>query len=390
MKYNFDNITDRSKNNAAKFEEAYIHFGTNDVIPLWIADMDFKTAQPIIDAIKSRAEQGIFGYTNRPDEYYEAVRLWQKRRNNWEADTNLMSFAPGVVPAMKMLIEEFTQKGDKIIIQTPVYHPFTDVVLNSERNLVINSLKEENGKYVIDYEDFENKIKCDVKYFLLCNPHNPVGRSWTYEELKKLGDLCLKYNVKIISDEIHSDLMLFGHKHTVMASVSAEINEITITCNAPSKTFNLAGLQSALIIFPNAYMKKIYDKRLSILDIARNNCFSLVSTIAAYNEGEEWLSQLITYLEGNMLFINDYCRKYIPRLVPNIPECTYLCWINAKALNMTDEELKEFTVIKAKVALNIGNTFGEAGTGYLRLNAACPRSILEKALNNISSAIDNI
>lgn len=243
MQYDFDAVVDRSQNYAAKVEEAILHYGTNDVIPLWIADMDFKTAPCIVDAIKVRADQGIFGYTWRTPKYFEAIAAWQQKRNGWLPDTEHMAFAPGVVPGMRMMLTMFTQPGDKILIQQPVYHPFADVVNNTGRQLVVSPLKrDENGRYTMDLEDFAEKAADGVKYFILCNPHNPVGRVWTHEELKAVGDICVKHGVRIISDEIHSDLMLDGHKHIPMASVSSEIAAITTTCIAPSKTFNLAGL----------------------------------------------------------------------------------------------------------------------------------------------------
>lgn len=390
MHYNFDEVIDRSKNYAAKFQEADLHYGTNDVIPLWIADMDFKTAAPIIDAIHKRADQGIFGYTYRPEEYFKAIADWQEKRNNYKPDIAKMAFTPGVVPGMRLLINLFTKEDDKIIIQQPVYHPFTDVVENTGRQLIINPLKCENGYYTMDYEDFEEKAKQGARYFILCNPHNPVGRVWTKEELKKVGDICVKYGIEIISDEIHGDLMLDGHKHTVMASVSKEIEKLTITCTAPSKTFNLAGLQSATMIFNNEATKNIYISELKKMDIARNNCFSLVATMAACQEGEEWLNQLLNYISDNMKFIKEYCEKNIPILKPNSPEATYLCWIDARELNMTDKELLKFTVEKAGVAFGMGCDFGYSGSGFLRLNAATPRSIIKKALEQLKVAVDSL
>lgn len=390
MHYNFDEVIDRSENYAAKFQEADLHYGTNNVIPLWIADMDFKTAQPIIEAIHKRADQGIFGYTYRPEEYFKAIANWQKKRNGYMPDIAKMAFTPGVVPGMRLLINLFTKEDDKIIIQQPVYHPFADVVENTGRQLLVNTLKSEKGYYTMDYEDFEEKAKKGARYFILCNPHNPVGRVWTKEELKRVGDICVKYGIEIISDEIHSDLILDGHKHTVMASVSKEIEKLTITCIAPSKTFNLAGLQSATMIFNKEETKNIYISELKKMDIARNNCFSLIATMAAYEQGEEWLNQLLAYISDNMKFIREYCEKNIPVLKPSSPEATYLCWIDARGLNMTDEELLKFTVEKAGVAFGKGCDFGHGGSGFLRLNAATPRSVIKKALEQLKVAVDNL
>lgn len=388
MIYKFDEIIDRRQNYAAKYEEANLHYGTNEVIPLWIADMDFRTAQPIIDSIKERADQGIFGYTYRPEAYFASIAGWQKRRHGFSPDTDKMAFAPGVVPGMRLIINLFTQPGDKILIQQPVYHPFADVVNNTGRTLVVSPLCLENGTYTMDYADFEEKAKGGIKYFILCNPHNPVGRVWTTDELRRVGDLCVKYGIEIISDEIHSDLMLHGKRHTPMSAVSPEIAAVTTTCIAPSKTFNLAGLQSSTMIFNTVEKKDRYVDELKTMDIARNNCFSLVATMAAYDKGEEWLDQLLVYLEGNMKFIRDYCAAHLPKLVPNDPEATYLCWIDAGALGMEDEALKRFFVEKAGVALGVGSDFGYGGERHLRLNAACPRGVLEKALSRMKTAVD--
>ena len=391
MQYNFDEIIDRGQNYAAKIEEAYLHYGTNDVIPLWIADMDFRTAQPIIDTIKERADQGIFGYTYRPDAYFQTIADWQQERNGYMPDVSKMAFAPGVVPAMRMFLNLFTEPGDKILIQQPVYHPLEDIVRNTGRTLVVNELiRDENGFYTMDLEDFEKKAASGVKYLLLCNPHNPVGRVWTKAELRRIGDICTAHGVGILSDEIHSDLILGDSKHTVMASVSPEISAVTTTFIAPSKTFNLAGLQSSTIIFNTLDRKDAYVAELKQMDIARNNCFSLVASMAAYTEGAEWLSQLLPYLQENMRFIQSYCSQYIPRLKPNDPQATYLNWVDARGLGLSDDELQRFMVEKASVAMNSGASFGQGGSGFLRINAACPRSTLEKALKQIQIAVDNL
>lgn len=388
MSYNFDEIVDRSDNYAAKFQEAELHYGTNNVIPLWIADMDFRTAPCIVEAIKERADQGIFGYTWRTPKYFEAIAAWQQKRNGWLPDTAKMAFAPGVVPGMRMVLTMFSQPGDKVLIQQPVYHPFADVVNNTGRQLVVSPLKrDENGYYTMDMEDFEAKAKDGVKYFILCNPHNPVGRCWTREELKQVGDICVKYGVEIISDEIHSDLMLDGHKHTCMASVSPEIAAITTTCIAPSKTFNLAGLQSSTIVFADEAKKDAYVAELKRMDIARNNCFSLVATMEAYAHGEQWLDELLVYLGDNMRFIRRFCAERLPELKPSTPEATYLNWVDARALGMDDAQLKKFCVEKAGVAFGEGTDFGMGGSGFLRLNAACPRSVIEKALTQMEQAV---
>jgi len=387
MRYDFDEIVDRSENYAAKYQEAELHYGTNDVIPLWIADMDFRTAPCVVEAIQRRAQQGIFGYTWRTPRYFEDIAQWQSRRNGWLPDRDHMAFAPGVVPGMRMFLTLFTKPGAKVLIQQPVYHPFAEIVEDTGRNLVVSPLKrDESGCYTMDLEDFERKAR-EAKVFLLCNPHNPVGRCWTRSELQAVGEICVRYGVEILSDEIHSDLMLDGHRHTCMASLSPEIAALTTTCIAPSKTFNLAGLQSSTIVFNRAGRRDEYVAELKRMDIARNNCFSLVAAMAAYEGGEEWLDQLLEYLSGNMRFIREFCRERLPELKPNVPEATYLCWIDARGLGLDDGALKRFCVEKAGVAFGEGPDFGQGGSGFLRLNAACPRSVLREALERMERAV---
>lgn len=391
MKYDFDKVIDRSDNNAAKFLEAELHFGTNNLIPLWIADMDFATAPEIVQAIKKRADQGIFGYTNRPAEYFEAYANWQLKRNDWKIDTNLMAFAPGVIPGMITLVKQLTNEKDKILIQPPVYHPFADVAIDFNRTLVTNQLvKDAEGNYQIDFKDFEEKAKSGVKIFILCNPHNPIGKVWTKQELTKMAQICLENNITVISDEIHSDLILFNNKHIPMASLSKEIADNTITCIAPSKTFNLAGLQSSTIVFPNVEMKDKYVKEIRRNDVARNNCFSLVAAIAAYTQGEEWVEQLKSYLEENMKFVKEYAEKNIPKVKVYLPQATYLLWIDFSELGLDDKELQEFLVKEAGIALNDGTSFGLGGSGYARMNVACPRQTLEKALSQLADAVSKL
>lgn len=389
MKYNFDEVIDRSQNRAAKYDEREKKFGTADVIPLWVADMDFKTAQPIIDACRAKAEEGIWGYTSRPDSYFEAVKAWEKKRNNWETDTALMSWSLGVVPAMSGLIRVFTEPGDKILIQTPVYSEFYDITEAAGRIVVENQMAEENGKWHVDFGDFEKKVK-ECKMFLLCNPHNPLGIVWKPEELKKMAEICIENNVLIISDEIHSDLIFHGKKHTPTAALSPEIAAKVITCVSATKTFNLAGLQASTTIFPDKESKEAFDKFWFGMDIHRNNAFSSVAMEAAYEHGEEWLEQLLEYISGNFDFINDYFEKYIPQIKPNVPDATYLVWLDCRGLNMSNEELRDFMIHKAGIGLNEGVSFGRSLNGYMRLNAACPRATLEKALKQLKEAVDTL
>lgn len=388
MNYNFDTIIDRSNNFAAKWSEMDKKYGTNDLIPMWVADMDFKAAPCIIDALRNRLEQGIYGYTTRPNSYNESIVNWVSRRFGWNIKSEWLVFSPGVIPAISILIQELTNEGDKIMIQEPVYSPFNSVVKDNKRELVISPLKKlEDGNYVMDYEDIEAKIK-DVKIFILCNPHNPVGRVWTKEELKQLGDICIKHNVKVISDEIHSDIIFKGYKHIPFASICKEFEQNSITCMAPTKTFNIAGLQMSQVILPNEDDYKALDSAFARIDIRRNNAFSLVATEAAYNHGEEWLTDFIDYLEGNMDFAVDYIEKNMPKLKVRKPQGTYLLWVDFSELGLSDYEVAKFLVENAKVALNNGPSFGIGGQGYQRINLACPRSMVEEALTRIKNAID--
>ena len=389
MKYNFDEIIDRGGNRSAKYDERAKKFGTADVIPLWVADMDFRTAQPIIDACVSKAEEGIWGYTSRPDSYFRAVQQWEQRRKGWTPDISLMSWSLGVVPALSSIVRLFSGDGDKILIQTPVYSEFYDVAEAWGREVVENPLVETDGKWSIDFDDFAEKVK-QCRIFLLCNPQNPVGRVWEPEELRKMAELCVESGTLLVSDEIHSDLIFHGKRHTPTASLSPEIAANTITCISATKTFNLAGLQASTTIFPNKDMKRAFEEFWGRMDIRRNNAFSCVAMEAAYREGEEWLDQLLPYISGNFDYICDFCAKNIPQIKPNRPDATYLMWLDCRALSMTNEELRDFFIHKAKLGLNEGYTFGHSLAGFMRLNAACPRSTLEKAMRQLKAAVDSL
>ncbi len=388
MIYDFDEIIDRRGTYAEKYEELEKLYGRADAVPLWVADMDFKAAQPVVDAIRKRTENGVFGYTTRPDSYYDAVCSFQKKRKNWNIDKKLMSFGIGVVPSICMLVRELTQLGDSIIIQTPVYRPFFNAVTDASRELVENPLKEVDGQYYMDFEDLEEKAKQGAKFLILCNPHNPVGRVWTRKELEALGDLCVKYGIRVISDEIHSDLILWEKTHIPFETISEEVRKLTITCIAASKTFNLAGLQSSVVVFPDAKTKSTFDRAWARLHIECNNCLSLVGTQAAYEHGGEWLEQLIKYIEGNVNLVLEYMGKFIPVIKPVRPEGTYLIWLDCRQLGMSGKQLVDFMVNEAGVAMSAGTYFGKNGEGYMRMNVACPRATVEKALEQIRAAVE--
>jgi len=389
MRYDFDQIVDRSKNLSAKYDERVKKFGTDNVIPLWVADMDFKTAQPIIDALKARAEEGLWGYTARPASYFEAVRDWQKRRNGWAPDTSLMSFSLGVVQTLSAMVQLYTPQGGNVLIQTPVYGEFYDMTEFAGRRVIENQLVERDGHWTVDWEDFEAKLK-EADLFLFCSPHNPVGIVWTEEELRRMMGLCLKYHVLVVSDEIHSDLIFHGRKHIPTASLSPEIAANVVTGISGTKTFNLAGLQASTVVFPNAHMKENFDRFWMNMDIHRNNAFSVVAMEAAFREGEEWLEQLLPYLSDNFDFVVDYCEKRIPKIKTYAPDATYLMWLDCRALGLNNSELHDFMIQKAGLGLNDGCAFGRSLNGFMRLNAACPRSVLKQALEQLEAAVNSL
>ena len=387
MKYDFDQIVDRSGNRSAKYDERKKKFGTEDVIPLWIADMDFRTCQPVIDALTARAQEGLWGYTARPDSYFEAIRAWQKKRNSWEIDQSLMSYSLGVVQTISAMVKLFTPEGGSVLIQTPVYSEFYDMAEAWNRKVVECPFVEKDGKWSVDWTLFEEKL-AQADLFLLCNPHNPLGIVWTPEELKHMAELCMKHHVVLFSDEIHSDLIFHGKKHTPVATLSPEIARYVVTGISGTKTFNLAGLQASTVVFPNAHMKQVFDHFWTNMDIHRNNAFSLTAMEAAFTGGEEWLEQLLPYLSANFDFVVDYCAKHIPKIKTYAPDATYLMWLDCRELGLSNEELREFMIHKAKLGLNEGYTFGRSLNGYMRLNAACPRSVLEQAMKQLEAAVN--
>ena len=389
MQYNFDEVIDRKGTRCAKYDERIKKFGTEDLIPLWISDMDFKTAQPIIDACKKRAEEGIFGYTSRPDSYFEAVQNWEKERYDWCPDTALMSWSLGVVQSLTAIVRTFSHVDDKILIQSPVYTEFWDIPDMAGRKVLANALVEKEDRWQVDFADFEEKAK-EAKIFILCNPHNPLGLVWEKEELQKMIEICHKHHVLVVSDEIHSDLIFHGKKHLRAATVSPLAKETVITCVSLSKTFNLAGLQASTTIFPNQELKKDFDLFWTRMDIHRNNAFSSVAMEAAYREGGEWLSQLLPYLEANLSFVADFVNREIPKLKVHVPDATYLMLLDCRGLGMNDKELNDFMVHKAKIGLNAGVSFGKEISGFMRLNVACSRKLLEQGLIQLRDAVASL
>ena len=392
MKYNFNERIDRSENHSAKWAEMEMKFGRSDLIPMWVADMDIKAAPEIIESMKKKVEQEIFGYVYRPDSYYKTATEWLKKRFGYEISPSSLIHSPGVVPSMSILVKMLTKTTDKILIQTPVYPPFASAVKDNGRELVENPLiKDEKGYYTIDFEDLEKKLSLDeVKLFILCNPHNPVGRVWKKEELLKMGELCKKYNVRILADEIWRDLIMPGYKHTSMASLSKGIEDITITLFSPTKSFNLAGLQASFATFPRAEERKEFDNILGQMDVKRNNPFSLVAFETAYEKCEDWLEELILHIDGNMQYVVDFIAEKLPEIKVVKPEGTYLMWLDFNGTKIPQDKIQEFLINEAKVAMNDGGSFGSNGKGFARMNVACPRYMVEEAMERIEKALKNL
>ncbi len=383
----FDEIINREGTRAIKLEYRERLFGKDDVIPLWVADMDFAAPPAVSEALSKRMEHPILGYTNRPDAFFKSIMGWLKRRFDWEVDPSWIEFSPGVVPNLGLAVQAFTQPGEGVIIQPPVYPPFFGVVRDFNREVVENPLKETEDGFVIDFDHFEEVCsKPENKLFLLCHPHNPVGRVWTPEELKIMGDICIRNKVIIISDEIHADLVLFGHQHRPLATLSPQIADITVTCMAPSKTFNLAGLSTSYMIASNSELLKAMRGQVLGYHLHMGNTFGALALEAAYNESEAWLEELKTYLEDNYNLVLEYLEKYLPEVkVPRL-EATYLLWMDFRAWGMNQSELKRFMAQKAGLGLNDGNTFGREGRGFMRMNLASPRSVIAEAMQRIIDA----
>ncbi|MDR2293009.1 MAG: PatB family C-S lyase [Prevotellaceae bacterium] len=390
MKYNFDEIVDRSSTNCEKYNKCEEVFGTEDIIPLWVADMDFKVAKPVLDALRSRNEHGIFGYTFQGESYFDSIIKWQKRRNGWTIEKDWIIHCPGVVPGLNFAVQTLTDEGDKIVIMPPVYHPFFTAATDNNRILVENNLKHAGLDYFIDYDDLDEKLK-DAKLLIFCNPHNPVGRVWKRSELEKIAELCIKHKTVILSDEVHSDLIFAPHKHIPLATLSPEIADLCLTFFAPSKTFNIAGFATAVAVASNKTIRDAFGSIIKKLHLTDGNISGLTALEAAYNNGEEWLEQMLEYISENAKFVVDFFEKNIPHIKTQHPESTFLQWIDFNALNLTQNELVDFLIKDAKVGLNDGKSFSESeGTGFMRLNIACPRSVIEKALNQILLAYNNL
>lgn len=390
MKYNFDENIDRRNTDSMKWSPGYLekNFGSKDCIPMWVADMDFRTAQPIIDALVKRAEHGIYGYAKETDEFYDALVDWQRRRNGWEIEKDWILFSPGIVPALGHIVHTFCRPGDKVILQSPVYYPFYNVIRDNGCHVVNNKLINNDGRYEMNFEELERQAKSSkVKMMILCSPHNPVGRVWTEAELRKVGEICLANDVLLVSDEIHSDLIYKPNVHTPMGKISDEIRRNTIICTAPSKTFNLAGVQVSSIIVPDAGIRRELSRQLWSAGVMPN-VFALAAQTAAYNEGEEWLEQLLEYLAGNLDYMTKFIEAELPKIKFRKPEGTYLAWLDFSEYGFSAEELKELMQKKAGLALDDGYIFGDGGAPCQRINFACPRNLLVQAMESLKKGLD--
>ena len=390
MRWDFDEEVSRENTVCVKYDLRKEVFGSGDVIPMWVADMDFTTPDFIIRAMKKRLEHEIMGYSFHPREYFSSISAWLLKRHKWKISNDWICFCPGVVPALNLCTLAFTRPGDSIIIQPPVYTPFFSAVESHGRNLILNQLTEKNGRYTMDLNSLASSITPDTKMIIISNPHNPVGRSWTPDELASLAEICMRNNILLLSDEIHSDLTLPGYCHTPAATLSDRIAEITVTCIAPSKTFNTAGLSTSSLIISNPVLRKYFKSKIEHLHIGNGNIFGTVASIAAYSEGPEWLESLMEYLGRNSAYIIDYCREQIPEIIPVKPEATYMIWLDCRKLGMSGKELGEFFVSKAKVGLSEGSSFGPGGEGFMRMNMATPLKKVKQAMEQIRMAVETL
>lgn len=388
MQYNFDEVIDRSSTDSVKLEKMKAIFGRDDLIPLWVADMDFRSPPAITDALRKRVEHGIFGYTLPSDAYTASIVSWLSRRHDWRVAEEDINFIPGVVKGFAFAIDEFTSKGDKIIIQPPVYHPFRLVTQALEREVVNNPLILDDGRYMMDFDGLRKIVsEKSCKMLILCNPHNPGGRVWTPDELYELSELCYSNNILVVSDEIHSDMALPGYRHTPFATVSDMAADNSITLMAPSKTFNIAGIVSSFAVITNKTIRQRYLAYLQPRELHQGTLFAYTATRVAYDECEDWLDQMIRYVQGNVNFVISYLSEFIPQIKVIKPEASFLVWLDCRSLQLPQHELVKLFVDKAHLALNDGSIFGPGGEGFMRLNVGTSRKVLERALNNLKNAL---
>lgn len=387
MKYNFDKQISRRGTDSYKWDSAE----SENVLPMWVADMDFRTAPAIVDALRRRVEHGIFGYTRVPDSYYEAVTGWFARRHGWTIDREWIIYTSGVVPAISAVIKALTVPEDKVLVQTPVYNCFFSSIRNNGCEMVSSPLVFASKTFTIDYEDLERKTADPkVKVMLLCNPHNPAGRVWKREELVRIGEICIRHDVTVVSDEIHCELVFPEYRYTPFASISENFRHHSVVCISPSKAFNIAGLQIANIICADANRRAKIDRAINDNEVCDVNPFGVIATQVAYNEGEEWLNQLIKYLQANFLYMQEFCRKHLPEFPITVLEGTYLVWMDCHRLGIHSQELEQRLVNEAGLWLNAGTMYGTEGKGFMRWNIACPRTTLAEGLKRFTGFVRNL
>ncbi|SHI18083.1 cystathione beta-lyase [Sporobacter termitidis DSM 10068] len=387
---NFDKIIDRRNTDSLKYDFAVKRGKPEGILPLWVADMDFRAPDCVLEALTEKSRHGIFGYSESGEEYFDALKGWFQESHGWEVRPEWLVKTPGVVFAISTAVRALTREGDGVIIQQPVYYPFTESVVKNDRKLVVSELVYSEGRYAIDFEDFERKIKeNNVKLFILCSPHNPVGRVWTAEELTRLGDICLRHGVLVVSDEIHADFVYPGHRHIVFSSLKPEFEKLSIICTAPTKTFNLAGLQVSNIFIPDERLRLQFRREIGKTGYSQLGIMGIVACKAAYTCGRNWLEALKSYLNENLGYVHGFLKERLPQVRLIEPEGTYLVWLDFKDLGLDDDALERLIVHKAGLWLDGGLMFGPAGTGFQRINIACPRSVLEKALTQLEKAVNS-
>ena len=386
--FDFDSPVDRRGTSSFKWDYRRRVFGSSDVLPMWVADMDFRAPPPVLDSIMERARHGVFGYTAKPEGLYSAVMEWFSRRYGWPVEREWILSTPGVVPALDLAIEAFTEPGDGVIIQPPVYYPFRDSVRRSGRRLVNNRLLESTGRWRLDLEGLERDCG-DSSLLVLCSPHNPVGRVWSREELEAMVDICSGTGVTIFSDEIHADIVFPGAVHRPTASLGAGARAVTVAAYAPSKTFNLAGLQMSLNVIPDPGLRESFSRVVDRFHMGMSNVFGIVATEAAYARGEAWLEALLSYLDGSFDLLMERLES-VPGVTMTRPEGTYLAWLDCRGLGMDDDDLERFFIHEARLGLNRGSTFGPGGEGFMRMNLACPRTTLNEALDRLEGAVGGL
>ncbi|WP_286229529.1 MalY/PatB family protein [Neobacillus mesonae] len=382
----FNEKIDRLNTASVKWEATKEIFGETDLWPMWVADMDFKPPQAVIEAIKKRADHGVFGYTFIPESTKQAIAAWVSKRHSWTIDGSWLLYCSGVVQAISTAIQAFTEEGDRVLLQSPVYTPFFEMIKQNNRTVVNSPLILEGNQYRIDFAAFDEELKKGCKLFLLCSPHNPGGRVWTKDELLQMGELCLKYNCLILSDEIHSDLVYKEYKHTPIASITEALSENVITCIAPSKTFNLAGLQASVAIIKNNTLRKQFDDTLKRQGFFTLNTFGIIAMEAAYLEGEAWLEKLMAYLQDNKQYVLNFLQENLPEITCIDSEGTYLLWLDCRKLGLSDQELRASLLQKGRLALEPGTKYGLGGEGFVRMNIACPKEHVIEGLNRLKMA----